>query len=101
MTDLLKIFFPLIFIGGNPFFSRYSISQPMSFKASTKIEIGLCFILSEPVKTLDFFVIDEKYAVRNLIAVPACPTLISFLSDSIADIINWVSSESDKFKILK
>ena len=73
----------------------------MSLRASTKIEIGLCLILSEPVKTFDFLVIDEKYAVKNLIAVPACPTLIFSLSDSIADIINLVSSESDKFKILK
>ena len=59
VTELVKIFFPLIFKGGNPLLSMYSISQPRSFKASTKIEIGLCFILFDPVKTFEFSEMDE------------------------------------------
>ena len=59
VTELVKMFFPLIFKGGNPLFSIYSISQPKSFKASTKIEIGLCFILFDPVKIFEFSEMDE------------------------------------------
>ena len=92
---------PTIFKGAYPSFSKYSIFAPSSFKASTKIFIGLFFILWDPVNTISEFSFTEKYAVKKRIAVPACPIFISFELLDNACCINLESSEFERFSIFK
>ena len=62
---------PFIIKGGYPFLSQYEMLAPNLLRASTKILIGLSFILFDPVITNCLLVFIDNKAVKKRIAVPA------------------------------
>ena len=89
--------FPFIRRGGYPSSPTYSISAPRCRSASTSVFIGLCFMRSVPVSTWLCPGRMLRYAVMNLMAVPAALMFISSGISLRAETITSVSSQLERF----
>ncbi len=86
---------PLILSGGNPSFSRYSISAPNTISVSTRGWMGRSCIRLLPLM-IHSPSIPARKAVRKRMAVPAPFTSNRFESELNESMITCVSSQSDR-----